>query len=73
MTVPMVLEELCHLPDSEGVEAFQPLDFVACGGGPMKLSVAEKLSLERVRLLNHCEATEIRALANIFNPGLDYG
>ena len=72
MTVPLILEEICHLPDSKGIKALQPLDFVACGGGPMKPSVAEALSEEGVRLLNHCGATEIGALAPIFKPGPDY-
>lgn len=72
MTVPLILEEISLLPHRKGVEAIQPLEFVACGGGPMKASVAEKLSAEGVRLLNHCGATEIGALAPIFNPGPDY-
>lgn len=38
----------------------------------MKSSVAEILSSKGVRLLNHCGATEIGALAPIFNPQPDY-
>ena len=72
MTVPLILEEISLLPHGKGIEAIQPLDFVACGGGPMKASVAETLSAEGVRLLNHCGATEIGAIAPIFNPGPDY-
>ena len=72
MTVPIILEDLWQAPDGDGIRALRPLDFVACGGGPMKTSVAEALSAGGVLLLNHCGATEIGALAPIFNPGLDY-
>lgn len=48
------------------------LNFVACGGGPMKPSVAETLDAKGVKLLNHCGATEIGAMAPIFNPGPEY-
>ena len=72
MTVPLILEDICHAPNQAGIKALQPLDFVACGGGPMKSTVAEELSSKGVRLLNHCGATEIGALAPIFNPSPDY-
>lgn len=72
MTVPLILEDLCYAADEAGIKALQPLDFVACGGGPMKTTVAEILSSRGVRLLNHCGATEIGALAPIFNPRPDY-
>ena len=72
MTVPLILEDICYTPDEAGIKALQPLDFVACGGGPMKSTVAEVLSSKGVRLLNHCGATEIGALAPIFNPQPNY-
>ena len=72
MTVPSILEELLHYPEGRGVEALLQMSFVACGGGPMKASVAEELSAKGVRLLNHCGATEIGAIAPIFNPGPEY-
>ncbi|KAL8766521.1 MAG: hypothetical protein Q9209_006737 [Squamulea sp. 1 TL-2023] len=72
MTVPLILEDICHAPNESGIKALQPLDFVACGGGPMKTTVAEMLSSKGVRLLNHCGATEIGALAPIFNPPPEY-
>ena len=72
MTVPLILEDICHAPDQAGIKALQPLDFVACGGGPMKNAIAEELSSKGVRLLNHCGATEIGALAPIFNPKPEY-
>ena len=72
MTVPLILEDLCYAADEAGIKALQPLDFVACGGGPMKTMVAEILSSRGIRLLNHCGATEIGALAPIFNPQPSY-
>ncbi|KAL8827908.1 MAG: hypothetical protein Q9191_002897, partial [Dirinaria sp. TL-2023a] len=72
VTVPMILEDICHAPDQAGIKALRPLDFVACGGGPMKSAVAEELSSNGVCLLNHCGATEIGALAPVFNPKPDY-
>ena len=72
MTVPMILEDLCHYPEEEGIEALIDLDFVACGGGPMKPSIADTLASKGVSLLNHCGATEIGAIAPIFNPGPEY-
>lgn len=72
MTVPLILDDICHAPNQAGIKALQRLDFVACGGGPMKTAVAEELSSKGVRLLNHCGATEIGALAPIFNPRPEY-
>ncbi|KAL9606067.1 MAG: hypothetical protein Q9179_000747 [Wetmoreana sp. 5 TL-2023] len=72
LTVPLLLEEICQAPNDVGIRALQPLQYVACGGGPMKTGVAEVLSSKGVRLLNHCGATEIGALAPIFNPPSDY-
>lgn len=72
MTVPMVLEDLCLYPEEEGIQAMVGLNFVACGGGPMKPSVAEILDAKGVKLLNHCGATEVGAMAPIFNPGPEY-
>ena len=72
MTVPLILEDLCHAPNEAGIKILQPLDFVACGGGPIKETVAELLCSYGVRLLNHCGATEIGALAPVFNPPPEY-
>jgi len=51
MTVPHILEEIVALPDHEWTEVLRPLQFVACGGGPLKLSVGEKLANSGVRIL----------------------
>ncbi|CCX04911.1 Similar to Polyketide synthase HetM; acc. no. P37693 [Pyronema omphalodes CBS 100304] len=72
MTVPSILEDLLHLPASEGVTELLKMDFVAVGGGPIKPSVGEQLSAAGVKLLNHAGATEIGAIAPIFRPDEDY-
>ncbi|KAI1432578.1 hypothetical protein GGR50DRAFT_673698 [Xylaria sp. CBS 124048] len=72
MTVPHILEELVSLPEEEWREVLRPLQFVACGGGPLKLVVGEKLAKAGVRLLSHFGATEIGPMAPIFVPGPDY-
>ena len=46
--------------------------FVACGGGGLKISVGLALASKNVTLLNHFGATELGALAPIFQPGSDY-
>jgi hypothetical protein len=51
MTVPHILEEIVALPDHEWTKVLRPLQFVACGGGPLKLSVGEKLANAGVRIL----------------------
>jgi thioester reductase-like protein len=72
MTVPVILEEISLLPEKEGVQALQPLQFVACGGGPLKVSVGERLATAGVKVLSHFGATEIGALAPIFAPSPSY-
>jgi nucleoside-diphosphate-sugar epimerase len=72
MTVPSILEDLLHLPASEGVTELLKMDFVAVGGGPIKPSVGEQLSAAGVKLLNHAGATEIGAIAPIFRPDEKY-
>ncbi|KAI5814557.1 hypothetical protein BZA77DRAFT_318602 [Pyronema omphalodes] len=72
MTVPSILEDLLHLPESEGVTELLKMDFVAVGGGPIKPSVGEQLSAAGVKLLNHAGATEIGAIAPIFKPDENY-
>lgn len=51
MTVPHILEEMIALPEDEWTDALKPLQFVACGGGPLKLSVGEKLANAGVKIL----------------------
>lgn len=72
MTVPLILEEISLLPNDQGVKALLPLQFVACGGGPLKLSVGEKLATAGVNVLSHFGATEVGPMAPIFAPTPDY-
>ncbi|KAI0012724.1 hypothetical protein F4779DRAFT_530213 [Xylariaceae sp. FL0662B] len=72
LTVPHILQEIISLPPSEWVPALRPLQFIACGGGPLKVSVGEALASSGVKILAHFGATEIGALAPIFVPGDEY-
>ena len=72
MTVPLILEEISMLPEDQGAKVLLPLQFVACGGGPLKLSVGEKLAAFGVKVLSHFGATEVGPMAPIFAPTLGY-
>lgn len=72
MSVPHILEEISLLPNDEGTKALLPLQFVASGGGPLKVSVGEKLSTAGVKVLAHFGATEIGPVAPIFSPTAEY-
>ncbi len=72
MTVPLILEEISLLPKDQGVKALLPLQFVACGGGPLKVSVGEKLATAGVKVLSHFGATEVGPMAPVFAPTPDY-
>ncbi|KAI1075860.1 hypothetical protein F5B20DRAFT_558202 [Whalleya microplaca] len=72
LTVPHILQEIITLPPSEWVEVLRPLQFIACGGGPLKVSVGEALASRGIKILAHFGATEIGALAPIFVPGPEY-
>lgn len=74
MTVPTILEDITLMPDFDNNAAIElaKLDFVAVGGGGIKISVGSKLHASGVTLLNHFGATELGALAPIFQPTPDY-
>jgi thioester reductase-like protein len=72
MTVPLILEEICLLPDDKGIAAMLPLQYVAFGGGPLKPSIGEKLVAAGVRLLKVYGLTELGPIGTIFNPTADY-
>lgn len=74
MTVPTILEDVTLMPDFDTNAAIElaKLDFVAVGGGGIKISVGSKLHARGVTLLNHFGATELGALAPIFQPTPDY-
>lgn len=73
MTVPTIMEDITLLDDfqSASVELAR-LDFVAVGGGGLKIPVGSLLHSKNVTLLNHFGATEIGALAPIFRPDKEY-
>ena len=74
MTVPTILEDVTLMPDFDTDAAIElaKLDFIAVGGGGIKTSVGSKLHAKGVTLLNHFGATELGALAPIFQPTPDY-
>lgn len=73
MTVPSILEDFTLMRDFPAVaKLLAKLKFVACGGGGLKLSIGLTLESNHVTVLNHFGATELGALAPIFQPGTDY-
>lgn len=75
MTVPSILDEMLILRDHQRQKALmqlRKLRLVAVGGGPLSDGVRDVLIAEGVKILNHYGATEIGAIAPIFQPGDDY-
>ena len=74
MTVPSTLEDVYELPKNEGLEILRNLDFVACGGGPLKPSVAEALAAFGVKIVNSYGITEVGPISVLFapSPGHDW-
>ena len=72
MTVPSILEDITNTHGSGSIDSLVDLNFVAFGGGLIKRSVGERLSLAHVKLLNHYGATEIGPISPIFIPPEDY-
>lgn len=74
MTVPTIVEDITLLPnfESDAAPYLAKLDFVAVGGGGLKIQVGSRLHDHGVSLLNHFGATELGALAPIFRPDKDY-
>ena len=74
MTVPTIVEDMTLLPnfESDAAPLLARLDFVAVGGGGLKIQVGSRLHERGVALLNHFGATELGALAPIFHPGIGY-
>lgn len=75
MTVPSIVDDILSLPSGElevALELLRPLEFLAIGGGALKLESGKTLAQQKVKLLNHYGATELGALAPIFRPGPDY-
>ncbi|EKG10412.1 AMP-dependent synthetase/ligase [Macrophomina phaseolina MS6] len=72
MSVPTILEDICQLPHTHGIEALRRLDFVGCGGGPLKRVTGECLAAAGVRVVNSFGTTETGPLSVMFVPGPDY-
>ena len=73
MTVPSILEDFTLMNDfPAAVGLLAKLRFVACGGGGLKPSIGLALESQHVTILNHFGATELGALAPIFQPTSDY-
>ncbi|KAL9583819.1 MAG: hypothetical protein Q9212_002492, partial [Teloschistes hypoglaucus] len=73
MTVPSILEDFTHMGEFDvAAQILARLKFVACGGGGLKLPVGMALESKGVTLLNHFGATELGALAPIFQPESGY-
>lgn len=73
MTVPTVLEEITQMRDYDlAASDLARLEFVASGGGGLKIATGSKLHAHGVMVLNHFGATELGALAPIFRPEKDY-
>ena len=73
MTVPSILEDFTLMHDFTTAAKFLArLNFVACGGGGLRESVGVALESQNVTILNHFGATELGALAPIFQPDSGY-
>ena len=72
ISVPSILEEICILPQGQGIQALASLQFVAFGGGLLKSSVGAKLAAGDVRILNHYGSTESGPISPFFVPRSDY-
>lgn len=72
ISVPSILEEICLLPQAQGIETLATLEFVAFGGGLLKSSVGEKLTAGNVKVLNHYGSTESGPIAPLFVPTPPY-
>lgn len=72
VSVPSILEEISLLPDNEGILMLRSLQFVACGGAPLKLSLGEELAAAGVKIVNSYGATETGPLTVMFVPTSDY-
>ncbi|KAF2818865.1 putative NRPS-like enzyme [Ophiobolus disseminans] len=75
MTVPSILEDMLFLAGEareNAISLLRRLRLVAVGGGPLSPNARDNVIAEGVKLVNHYGATEIGAIAPIFQPGTDY-
>ncbi|KAK8137271.1 hypothetical protein PG984_005211 [Apiospora sp. TS-2023a] len=72
MTVPFLLDDICNLPDQEGIKALAHMDFVGTGGAALSAGVGDRLAAGDVKLLNFYGVTETGPLSLTFVPSKDY-
>lgn len=72
MTVPFLLDDICNLPDQEGIKALVHMDFVGTGGAALSAGVGDRLAAGGVKLLNFYGVTETGPLSLTFVPSEDY-
>ncbi|KAK6836153.1 hypothetical protein PG987_006648 [Apiospora arundinis] len=72
MTVPFLLDDICNLPNGEGIKALVHKDFVGTGGAALSAGVGDRLAAGGVKLLNFYGVTETGPLSLTFVPSADY-
>ncbi|KAK7912250.1 hypothetical protein PG985_014731 [Apiospora marii] len=72
MTVPFLLDDICNLPDQEGIKALAHMDFVGTGGAALSSGVGDRLTAGGVKLLNFYGVTETGPLSLTFVPTANY-
>ncbi|KAK7998983.1 hypothetical protein PG991_014658 [Apiospora marii] len=72
MTVPFLLDDICNLPDEEGIKALAHMDVVGTGGAALSAGVGYRLAAGGVKLLNFYGVTETGPLSLTFVPTADY-
>ncbi|KAK3394801.1 gluconate kinase [Podospora didyma] len=72
MTVPFLLDDICNLPDDEGIKALIGMDFVGTGGAALGAGVGDRLTAGGVKLLNFYGTTETGPLSLTFAPADNY-
>ena len=68
MTVPFLLDDMCNMPNNEGIEVLSTLDFVGTGGAALGAGVGQRLTEGGVKLLNFYGTTEAGPLSLVFVP-----
>lgn len=71
-SVPYILEEISKFPEAEGIAHLTALQCVACGGGPLNITVGDHLVENDVRLLEHFGSKETGPLSPFMVPPRGY-
>ncbi|KAK4112265.1 gluconate kinase [Canariomyces notabilis] len=72
MTVPFLLDDICNLPNDEGIKALVGMNFVGTGGAALGAGVGDRLTAGGVKLLNFYGTTETGPLSLTFAPTDNY-